>query len=119
MAQCTSSIVCVFVFCSVPFHSSIVVSVCVYIVYQYHSDSVCVVHAAVLAINEAVVQGDVGTTALALRNPNAMLERLQGALMAVYQEMLQQARTAKTHSAATGVGGASPHKLQPHWLSAI
>ncbi|CAL8248362.1 unnamed protein product [Lota lota] len=60
------------------------------------------VHAAVLAINEAVVQGDVGATALALRNPNAMLERLQGALMAVYQEMLQQARTAKTHSAATG-----------------
>uniref|UniRef100_A0A8C5BDF0 IQ motif containing GTPase activating protein 3 n=1 Tax=Gadus morhua TaxID=8049 RepID=A0A8C5BDF0_GADMO len=60
------------------------------------------VHAAVLAINEAVVQGDVGATALALRNPNAMLERLQGALMAVYQEMLQQARNAKTHSAATG-----------------
>uniref|UniRef100_A0A8C5BF84 IQ motif containing GTPase activating protein 3 n=1 Tax=Gadus morhua TaxID=8049 RepID=A0A8C5BF84_GADMO len=56
------------------------------------------VHAAVLAINEAVVQGDVGATALALRNPNAMLERLQGALMAVYQEMLQQARNAKTHS---------------------
>ncbi|CAL8336810.1 unnamed protein product [Gadus morhua 'NCC'] len=60
------------------------------------------VHAAVLAINEAVVQGEVGATALALRNPNAMLERLQGALMAVYQEMLQQARNAKTHSAATG-----------------
>uniref|UniRef100_A0A8C5CYB5 IQ motif containing GTPase activating protein 3 n=1 Tax=Gadus morhua TaxID=8049 RepID=A0A8C5CYB5_GADMO len=67
------------------------------IMYQYH------IHAAVLAINEAVVQGDVGATALALRNPNAMLERLQGALMAVYQEMLQQARNAKTHSAATGV----------------
>uniref|UniRef100_A0A8C5FEA2 IQ motif containing GTPase activating protein 3 n=1 Tax=Gadus morhua TaxID=8049 RepID=A0A8C5FEA2_GADMO len=76
------------------------------------------VHAAVLAINEAVVQGDVGATALALRNPNAMLERLQGALMAVYQEMLQQARNAKTHSAATGVGVAEPDVLQRHWLRA-
>lgn len=58
------------------------------------------VHAAVLAINEAVVRGDVAATALALRNPNAMLERLQGALMVVYQEMLQQARAAKTRRAA-------------------
>ena len=78
----------------------------------------CLVHAAVLAINEAVVQGEVGATALALRNPNAMLERLQGALMAVYQEMLQQARNAKTHSAATGVGVAEPDVLQRHWLRA-
>ncbi|KAK0155559.1 Ras GTPase-activating-like protein IQGAP1 [Merluccius polli] len=60
------------------------------------------VHAAVLAINEAVVRGDVGATAQALRNPNAMLEHLQGALVAVYQEMLQQARTAKAHRAAAG-----------------
>ncbi|KAG7276552.1 hypothetical protein CRUP_019602 [Coryphaenoides rupestris] len=63
------------------------------------------VHAAVLAINEAVVRGDVATTAMALRNPNAMLERLQGALMAVYQEMLQQARAAKTRRAASGSSG--------------
>uniref|UniRef100_A0A4W6DHS1 IQ motif containing GTPase activating protein 3 n=1 Tax=Lates calcarifer TaxID=8187 RepID=A0A4W6DHS1_LATCA len=46
------------------------------------------VHAAVIAINEAVDRGDVGVTAAALRNPNAMLTDLQEVLTSVYQEML-------------------------------
>uniref|UniRef100_A0A3Q4GP27 Calponin-homology (CH) domain-containing protein n=1 Tax=Neolamprologus brichardi TaxID=32507 RepID=A0A3Q4GP27_NEOBR len=58
------------------------------------------VHAAVVAINEAVDQGDVGVTAVALRNPAALLTDLQEALMSVYQEMLQQARRRKAERAA-------------------
>uniref|UniRef100_A0AAR2JB22 Ras-GAP domain-containing protein n=1 Tax=Pygocentrus nattereri TaxID=42514 RepID=A0AAR2JB22_PYGNA len=53
------------------------------------------VHAAVIAINEAVERGCVEDTAQALRNPNAMLSNLQEPLMAIYQEMLRQARVHK------------------------
>uniref|UniRef100_A0A4W6DI53 IQ motif containing GTPase activating protein 3 n=1 Tax=Lates calcarifer TaxID=8187 RepID=A0A4W6DI53_LATCA len=53
------------------------------------------VHAAVIAINEAVDRGDVGVTAAALRNPNAMLTDLQEVLTSVYQEMLRQAKRRK------------------------
>ncbi|KAK1151497.1 ras GTPase-activating-like protein IQGAP3 [Acipenser oxyrinchus oxyrinchus] len=57
------------------------------------------VHAAVIAINEAVERGSVEDTALALRNPNAMLLNLSERLAPVYQEMLHQARAQKNGSA--------------------
>uniref|UniRef100_A0A8C7G5T7 IQ motif containing GTPase activating protein 3 n=1 Tax=Oncorhynchus kisutch TaxID=8019 RepID=A0A8C7G5T7_ONCKI len=53
------------------------------------------VHAAVIAINEAVESGHVEVTAQALRNPSAMLTNLEAHLMPVYQEMLRQARAQK------------------------
>lgn len=58
------------------------------------------VHAAVIAINEAVDRGRLQETAQALRNPNALLSGLQEALMAIYQEMLQQAKRGKEEQAA-------------------
>ncbi|KAG7474578.1 ras GTPase-activating IQGAP3 [Solea senegalensis] len=58
------------------------------------------VHAAVIAINEAVDRGDVGVTAAALRNPNAMLSHLQEALVSIYQEMLRQSKRKKADGAA-------------------
>ncbi|XP_078100595.1 ras GTPase-activating-like protein IQGAP3 isoform X2 [Sander vitreus] len=61
-------------------------------------------HAAVIAINEAVDRGQVAGTASALRNPNAQLAELQDALMAVYQEMLQQDKNRKRHAANRGGG---------------
>lgn len=73
-----------------------------------HCDLVCVcvfpsVHAAVIAINEAVDRGRVEVTAEALRNPNALLGDLQEVLMSVYQEMLHQAKTRKAEQAANRV----------------
>ncbi|KAM6967424.1 ras GTPase-activating-like protein IQGAP3 [Aplochiton taeniatus] len=59
------------------------------------------VHAAVIAINEAVESGEVEGTARALLNPNAMLADLQQPLMPVYQEMLHQARAQKAARAYT------------------
>ncbi|XP_053134397.1 ras GTPase-activating-like protein IQGAP3 isoform X2 [Hemicordylus capensis] len=53
------------------------------------------VHAAVLAINEAVEAGVVEQTAAALRNPSALLANLRENLAAVYQEMLYRAKAAK------------------------
>uniref|UniRef100_A0A3Q3DDK8 Calponin-homology (CH) domain-containing protein n=1 Tax=Hippocampus comes TaxID=109280 RepID=A0A3Q3DDK8_HIPCM len=58
------------------------------------------VHAAVIAINEAVESRDVGATAEALRNPNAQLTDLQEALMSVYQAKLYQAKQRKEQQAA-------------------
>ncbi|XP_074836699.1 ras GTPase-activating-like protein IQGAP3 [Carettochelys insculpta] len=57
------------------------------------------VHAAVLAINEAVERGVVEQTLVALRNPSAMLLNLQENLAAVYQEMLYQAKMEKAGNA--------------------
>lgn len=62
------------------------------------------VHAAVIAINEAVERGCVEDTAQALRNPNAMLADLWNHLMPVYQEMLRQARAQKAARAFAKVG---------------
>uniref|UniRef100_A0A8C4DM22 Ras GTPase-activating-like protein IQGAP3 n=1 Tax=Dicentrarchus labrax TaxID=13489 RepID=A0A8C4DM22_DICLA len=59
------------------------------------------VHAAVIAINEAVDRGQVEVTAEALRNPNALLSDLQEALVSVYQEMLRQAKRRKEERAAS------------------
>nr|XP_003821099.2 ras GTPase-activating-like protein IQGAP3 isoform X3 [Pan paniscus] len=57
------------------------------------------VHAAVLAINEAVERGVVEDTLAALQNPSALLENLQEPLAAVYQEMLAQAKMEKAANA--------------------
>ncbi|XP_075463816.1 ras GTPase-activating-like protein IQGAP3 isoform X1 [Ascaphus truei] len=57
------------------------------------------VHAAVIAINEAVERGVVGDTIATLRNPNAMLVNLKENLAAVYQELLYQAKAMKAVNA--------------------
>nr|XP_033779754.1 ras GTPase-activating-like protein IQGAP3 isoform X2 [Geotrypetes seraphini] len=57
------------------------------------------VHAAVIAINEAVDRGVVEETMCALRNPYAMLGNLRETLAAVYQEILYQAKMQKATSA--------------------
>lgn len=61
------------------------------------------VHAAVIAINEAVDRGHLEITAASLRNPNALLSDLQEAQMSVYQEMLWQAKAKKKQHAAIKV----------------
>ncbi|XP_042832302.1 ras GTPase-activating-like protein IQGAP3 isoform X1 [Panthera tigris] len=65
------------------------------------------VHAAVLAINEAVERGVVEDTLAALRNPSVLLENLREPLAAIYQELLAQAKAEKTASAQTRDGGES------------
>ncbi|XP_063803170.1 ras GTPase-activating-like protein IQGAP3 isoform X2 [Pseudophryne corroboree] len=57
------------------------------------------VHAAVIAINEAVDRRVTQDTMAALRNPNAVLLNLQEKLAAVYQELLFQAKSTKTANA--------------------
>ncbi|KAF5920161.1 hypothetical protein HPG69_006432 [Diceros bicornis minor] len=57
------------------------------------------VHAAVLAINEAVERGVVEDTLAALQNPSALLENLREPLAAIYQELLAQAKMEKTANA--------------------
>ncbi|XP_040899613.1 ras GTPase-activating-like protein IQGAP3 [Toxotes jaculatrix] len=74
------------------------------------------VHAAVIAINKAVDRGDVGVTAGALRNPNAMLSDLQEALMCVYQEMLCQAKMRKAERAA-GRGESEEKDIYEEYLT--
>ncbi|XP_067456357.1 ras GTPase-activating-like protein IQGAP3 isoform X1 [Thunnus thynnus] len=75
------------------------------------------VHAAVIAINEAVARGHVSVTAEALRNPNAMLSDLQEALMSVYQEMLCQARRRKAERAASRVRGQEEKDIYEEYLT--
>ncbi|XP_053183717.1 ras GTPase-activating-like protein IQGAP3 [Scomber japonicus] len=74
------------------------------------------VHAAVIAINEAVARGHVTETAAALRNPNAMLSDLQEALVSVYQEMLRQAKRGKTERAAR-TGGSEEKDIYEEYLT--
>ncbi|XP_054038952.1 ras GTPase-activating-like protein IQGAP3 isoform X1 [Rissa tridactyla] len=57
------------------------------------------VHAAVLAINEAVDRGVVAQTMVALHNPNAMLLDLREALAGAYQEVLHRAKLEKGSNA--------------------
>ncbi|XP_055521632.1 ras GTPase-activating-like protein IQGAP3 [Leucoraja erinacea] len=57
------------------------------------------VHAAVIAINEAIDRGLVEQTLVALRNPNAMLVNLADSLAPVYQEILCQAKSEKSANA--------------------
>nr|XP_054596875.1 ras GTPase-activating-like protein IQGAP3 [Nothobranchius furzeri] len=66
------------------------------------------VHAAVIAINEAVERGDVSVTAAALSNPSALLHDLEEELMKVYQDVLLQARRRKAEG-AQGKRGGSEH----------
>uniref|UniRef100_A0A4W4G6A0 IQ motif containing GTPase activating protein 3 n=1 Tax=Electrophorus electricus TaxID=8005 RepID=A0A4W4G6A0_ELEEL len=73
------------------------------------------VHAAVIAINEAVERGCVEETARALRNPNAMLSSLQDTLMAVYQEVLRQARAQK--AAHASVNGSMEKDIYEEYLT--
>ncbi|XP_028609108.1 ras GTPase-activating-like protein IQGAP3 [Grammomys surdaster] len=57
------------------------------------------VHAAILAINDAVERGVVEDTLLALQNPNALLGNLREPLAAVYQELLALAKMEKAANA--------------------
>lgn len=52
-------------------------------------------HAAVIAINEAVDKGQATVTMGALINPNAMLKNTQEALAQDYQDTLSQAKAYK------------------------
>ncbi|XP_009582125.1 PREDICTED: ras GTPase-activating-like protein IQGAP3, partial [Fulmarus glacialis] len=61
------------------------------------------VHAAVLAINEAVDRGVAAQTMVALRNPNAMLLDLCEVLAGAYQEVLHQAKLEKGGNARNRV----------------
>ncbi|XP_076594179.1 ras GTPase-activating-like protein IQGAP3 [Chaetodon auriga] len=75
------------------------------------------VHAAVIAINEAVDRGHVEVTAEALRNPNALLCDLQEALMSVYQEMLHQAKRRKKEQGANRCGGPEDKDIYEEFLT--
>ncbi|KAM7421703.1 hypothetical protein PAMA_015717 [Pampus argenteus] len=75
------------------------------------------VHAAVIAINEAVDRGRVRDTAEALRNPNAMLSDLQEVLMSVYQEMLRQAKRGKAERAGSKSGGPQNKDIYEEYLT--
>ncbi|CAK6439514.1 unnamed protein product [Pipistrellus nathusii] len=57
------------------------------------------VHAAVLAINEAVERGVVEDTLAALQNPCALLENLREPLAVIYQGLLAQAKMEKAANA--------------------
>uniref|UniRef100_A0A8C4MMT1 IQ motif containing GTPase activating protein 3 n=1 Tax=Equus asinus asinus TaxID=83772 RepID=A0A8C4MMT1_EQUAS len=65
------------------------------------------VHAAVLAINEAVERGVVEDTLAALQNPSALLENLREPLAAIYQELLAQAKMEKAANARNRDDGES------------
>ncbi|KAF4021228.1 hypothetical protein G4228_013169 [Cervus hanglu yarkandensis] len=65
------------------------------------------VHAAVLAINEAVERGVVKDTLVALQNPSALLENLREPLAAIYQELLAQAKMEKAANARNRNDGES------------
>ncbi|KAL7887531.1 hypothetical protein AOLI_G00052520 [Acnodon oligacanthus] len=75
------------------------------------------VHAAVIAINEAVERGCVEDTAQALRNPNAMLSNLQEPLNAIYQEMLRQARAHKATQSYAKVNGPMEKDIYEEYLT--
>lgn len=61
------------------------------------------VHAAVIAINEAIDRGDASVTMGALNNPNAMLRNIQEALAQDYQDTLRQAKARKQNQSAARV----------------
>ncbi|XP_041643206.1 ras GTPase-activating-like protein IQGAP2 [Cheilinus undulatus] len=57
-------------------------------------------HAAVIAINEAVDKGQASVTMGALINPNAMLRNIQEALAQDYQDTLSQAKARKQNQSS-------------------
>ncbi|XP_057689340.1 ras GTPase-activating-like protein IQGAP3 isoform X2 [Corythoichthys intestinalis] len=75
------------------------------------------VHAAVIAINEAVERPDVGAAAEALANPGARLVRLREPLMCVYRETLLQAKRRKARRAAGEDGEPREKELYEEFLT--
>lgn len=65
------------------------------------------VHAAVIAINEAVDRGQTSVTMGALNNPNAMLRNTQEALAQDYQDTLSQAKARKQNQSSGRVRNTS------------
>lgn len=57
-------------------------------------------HAAVIAINDAIDRGQASVTMGALNNPNAMLRNTQEALAEDYQDTLSQAKARKQNQSA-------------------
>lgn len=55
------------------------------------------VHAAVIAVNEAIDKGQATVTLAALKNPNAMLRNIQDAISQDYQVALSRAKARKQH----------------------
>nr|XP_010593139.1 ras GTPase-activating-like protein IQGAP3 isoform X2 [Loxodonta africana] len=74
------------------------------------------VHAAVLAINEAVERGVVEDTLTALQNPSALLENLREPLAVIYQELLAQAKMEKAANARNRDNGES-QDIYAHYLT--
>lgn len=81
------------------------------------------VHAAVLAINEAVDRGVAAETMAALGNPSAMLLGLREVLAGAYQEVLHQAKLEKGSNARNrvrrargGAGRGGAHSLMCWWV---
>lgn len=60
-------------------------------------------HAAVIAINEAVDRRIAADTFAALRNPNAMLVNLEEPLASTYQDVLYRAKQEKMTNAKNRV----------------
>uniref|UniRef100_A0A8C8A1M7 IQ motif containing GTPase activating protein 2 n=1 Tax=Oryzias sinensis TaxID=183150 RepID=A0A8C8A1M7_9TELE len=54
-------------------------------------------HAAVIAVNEAIDKGQASVTLAALKNPNAMLRNIQDAISQDYQVALSRAKARKQH----------------------
>ena len=61
------------------------------------------VHAAVIAINEALEAGNTEATMQALRNPNACLSTVEEGIDTEYQDRLLNAKRAKAQAAAIKV----------------
>lgn len=57
-------------------------------------------HAAVIAINEAIDRGQASVTMGALNNPNAMLKNTDEALAQHYQDTLSQAKDRKQNQSS-------------------
>ncbi|XP_053726354.1 ras GTPase-activating-like protein IQGAP2 [Synchiropus splendidus] len=57
-------------------------------------------HAAVIAINEAINKGQASVTMAALHNPNAMLRNIKDSLAQEYQDTLSQAKGRKQHQSS-------------------
>lgn len=63
----------------------------------------CTVHAAIIAINEAIDQKVAADTFAALQNPAAALVNLQGVAIEEYQDMLFSAKQIKAENARNKV----------------
>ncbi|KAM6219947.1 ras GTPase-activating-like protein IQGAP3 [Rhynchocyon petersi] len=74
------------------------------------------VHAAVVAINEALQRGVVEDTLSALQNPSALLENIREPLAAIYQELLAQAKMEKATNARNHDDGGS-QDIYDHYLT--